>query len=455
MPLNLFKDITELSEEELHPKFKLIRDQITIAGEREIISEWVEGFTDRDNKIVKEFQTSFHSSFWEFYLYRVFVEAGFTIDFSRNRPDFIIEKPYAINVEAVVAEIKQDGRKESERTLDDILGMLEPPWSIDNYEEFINEAITRHSNSISSKRDKYTKSYSKCDWINRNTPFVIAMCSFSQVNYGKEFHYPLLALLYGYYFNPKNNGFDKVDEILKPGTSSSIPIGVFNNSDMEDVSAIIYSCTLTLGKLASLSKSQRKSTGDFSQVFVVRHDFEPPHYKVQDVSPEIPEELSDGLFVFHNPHAKNKMPYEAFKNTNAVQVTIDHGGLKFDGENLPIVSMLHVSSAMYPHQIKRQHIVEIFTKFNPDILTSLFEVLEIDLDISPKEITLKDTYSKTILIVDLTDNDADTLINKNITLNDVVTATLKNNILETGMTTIWELVSIEKKTTYRDRTPHH
>lgn len=447
MSLDIFKKISELSEEELHPKFKLLRDNVALCGEREILRKWVDGFTDRDNKIIKEFQTSFHSAFWEFYLYRVLVNADLTIDFSKNRPDFIVKKPYDINIEAVVAEIKQDGRKESERNVDDILEMLEPPWLIDDYENFINESITRLSNSITNKRNKYIKSYSKCTWINKDTPFVIAACSFSQVNYGKEFHYPLLALLYGYYFNPKCNGYDKADEIIKPGTSSPIPIGIFNSSDMEDVSAIIYSCTLTLGKLASLSKSQGKSTGDLSQVFIVRHDFDPPHYKVHDVSQSIPEELTDGLFVFHNPHARNKLPPDAFKNTNAIHVNIVNGGLWIEGENLPIVSRLHISNALYPQALKQHHIQEIFNKFNPDILISLFEVLEIDLDISPKEITLRDLESDFIFIVDLKEDNVDLLSRNKIKENEHVSAIIKSNILETGMTTIWNLISIEKSNT--------
>lgn len=61
---------------------------------------------DRDYKMVQEFQKTFHSSFWEFYLYACFKESGFILDQSHNRPDFMIKELYEINVEAVVANIK-------------------------------------------------------------------------------------------------------------------------------------------------------------------------------------------------------------------------------------------------------------------------------------------------------------------------------------------------------------
>ncbi|PID48022.1 MAG: hypothetical protein CR967_01805, partial [Proteobacteria bacterium] len=35
--------------------------------EKEILQSWCKGFPDRDNKFVKEFQTTFNPSFWEIY----------------------------------------------------------------------------------------------------------------------------------------------------------------------------------------------------------------------------------------------------------------------------------------------------------------------------------------------------------------------------------------------------
>lgn len=351
MTLNLFEKIEGVSEDSLHPKFKLLRDEITLQGERDILTQWTDGFIDRDNKIVKEFQTTFHSSFWEFYLYSVFREMNFEIDFSKDRPDFIISKPTNIFIEAVVSNIKREGIEESERTSEDVLSMIVPPNKQKDFFELTDEAIVRNSNAIHGKSAKYLEKYINCEWVDENIPFVIALSSYGQINYGREYFYPMLALLYGYYFVPKTDNYLIRENITKPGTDSTIPIGIFKDKAFEHISAIIFSCTTTLGKLTSLSISENNSSLQFNRVINVRHDYEPPYYKIHDVTKENPEYLSDGLFIFHNPNAKNKISFNQFKSSNAIQVTFDDGNFKFEGENTPIYSRLNLPKYMLPDEV--------------------------------------------------------------------------------------------------------
>ncbi len=116
----------------------------------------------------------------------------------------------------------------------------------------------------------------------------------------------MVALLYGYYYNVNTETYEKRDFIIKPNTKSEIPIGIFNDSSMEHISAIIFSSVVTLGKLTSLSISQNKSPLKTNTVMIVRHDQDAPHYKLQEVTDEQPEYLSDGVFIFHNPNAKTR-----------------------------------------------------------------------------------------------------------------------------------------------------
>jgi len=63
--MDLFAIITD-------PK-KLHKNFLNVIGEpedyaRNVLLNWAEGFIDRDGKFLKEFQTSFNSSFWELYL---------------------------------------------------------------------------------------------------------------------------------------------------------------------------------------------------------------------------------------------------------------------------------------------------------------------------------------------------------------------------------------------------
>lgn len=351
MTLNLFEKIEGISEDDLHPKFKLLRDEIPLQGERDILTRWTDGFIDRDNKIVKEFQTTFHSSFWEFYLYSVFREMNFEIDFSKDRPDFIINKPINIFIEAVVSNIKREGIEESKRTSDDVLSMIVPPNKQKDFFELTDEAIVRNSNAILSKSVKYLEKYINCEWVDEQIPFVIALSSYGQINYGREYFYPMLALLYGYYFVPKIDNYVIRENIVKPGTESAIPIGIFKDKSFEHISAIIFSCTTTLGKLTSLSISEDITGVQFNRVINVRHDYEPPHYKIQDVTKDNPEYLSDGLFVFHNPNAKNKINYNQFESSNAIQVIFEDGNFKFEGENTPIYSRLNLPKYMLPDEV--------------------------------------------------------------------------------------------------------
>ncbi|RAP56407.1 hypothetical protein BTJ49_13425 [Oleiagrimonas sp. MCCC 1A03011] len=316
----------------------------------------------------REFQTTFHSTLWELYLFQILKSIGLNIDWSKNRPDFIAKGQTELNVEAVVSEIKQGGRPEADRGFDDLYSMIEPPWEDTDYQEIIAEAITRYSNSILSKQKKYVAQYSKLDWVKNEVPFVIGVSSYSQVRYGKEYHYPMVALLYGKLYDPRSDTYVKEAEIIKPGTTAGIPLGIFQSEDMKCVSAILFSCTVTLGKLASLAISDPAIGHPTNYVLLVRYDYEPPHYKIQEVSPETPEDLFDGLFVFHNPNADHELPRSLFDSTSAIQVWESGGGLYFEGGDLPVVARLNLAKMLVSGEFKNMLLQDIFNRFNSEWL---------------------------------------------------------------------------------------
>lgn len=373
--LNLFEDL-KIPDEKLHTKFKIIKTHLGLTGEHLILNDWVTGFQDRDNKIVKEFQTTFHSAFWEFYLYALSKEAGFEIDFSKNRPDFIIKKPIKFYIEAVVANIKQSGKQEAERTLPDILSMIQPCWERENFYETLNESITRYSNALMLKSEKYTE-YSKESYWESSAPYVIALSGYEQINYGSNFHYAMLALLYGMYVDINADYYIKKQSILKPNSGAEIPIGLFLTTEFSHISAVIFSCTMTLGKLTSLAISQNKSPIKLNAVMCIRHDSEEPHFQPHIVSPKNPEGLTDGVFIFHNPFAKNPLPKSIFKETNVIHVEFngESDGIKFDGNNLPIVSRLNLAGG---HEFILTKLPDIIQSFNPDLVICLAKVMKIE-----------------------------------------------------------------------------
>lgn len=347
MELDLFTLNEKLTEDKLHEKFKYLRDEITLSGERDILIGWTNGFRDRDNKIVKEFQTTFHSSLWEFFLFAFFKEAGLKLNQKHNRPDFLIEKPYNINVEAVTSNIRQDGTKENRRTAKDVSSMFIPPYLQNDFNDVVDEAIVRYSNSITKKNNKFINEYCKQKHIKEEDPFIIALGSYDQINYGREYIYPMIGLLYGKYYNPQLDIYENKDKILKPGTNSNIDIGIFNDDKYKNISAIIFSCTVTFGKLTSLAISKNKIY-NLNTVYNLRQDFEDNNcpYKLQIVSYQNPEFLSEGVFIFHNPKAKNKLPMDVFSSTNATQVWLENDTIKLTPNTKPIVARMNIPTVL-------------------------------------------------------------------------------------------------------------
>ncbi len=190
---------------------------------------------------------------------------------------------------------------------------------------------------------KHEDGYSKCNWVKEDVPFVIAMSSYSQVNYGREFIYPMMTLLYGMYYNPEINDYVLVSEIPKPGTNSNIPVGLFNSDKYSEISAILYSCTTTLGKLTALAKSEGFLS--MNEVYELRRDYEDTKipYKLHHVDVDSPELLTDGLFLFHNPYAKNKLDIRCFEDTSVTQFFWQENKLVHTANTYPIVCRLNFS----------------------------------------------------------------------------------------------------------------
>lgn len=340
MKFELFSENIGVHKDKWHPKVQFLNDKM-LYREREIIKKWTEGLIDKDNKMIIEFQTTFHSCFWEFYLYALFCKMGFSLNQSYNRPDFIIEKPYQLYIEAAVANISKFGVNENQRNSENYFSMVSPPFVQRDFYMLLDESIARLSNSIMSKSIKYNDSYKKCDWIKEDVPFAIGLSSFDQINYGREYIYPLMALLYGLYYNSIDDAYEVRTSIMKPGSKSNIPLGIFLDQEFNMISGIIFTCTLTIGKLVSLAISESGPLTNL--VYNIRHDFcdKKTPYKIQIVDPNNPELLDDGVFLFHNPYAKYKIPFELFNKTNITQISLKNGKIVSTKDTFPIVARLN------------------------------------------------------------------------------------------------------------------
>lgn len=300
MIMDLFTPQIEKSK--MHHNFQeMMKEKYPFA--RELLMQWADGFVDRDNKFVKEFQSSFNSCFWELYLHSVFKSYGFTIDFTKAFPDFVITHPYSLCVEAVISNNAFNAKPEYERspTADDI----------PSKEEIVRTATIRLANAILYKyRDKYKKTYSQQDSV-KGKPFILAVAPFEQPYFWEQTNCAINHVLYGVkgyeYKNPKNKIYTEItncimEPFIEKDNGSEIPLGFFSDSQMEEVSAVLFSNVATMGKVRALTKDK-----DPREMLFTFNKFNASglHPKTGMLPKRLySETLDSGLCLYLNPYAK-------------------------------------------------------------------------------------------------------------------------------------------------------
>lgn len=300
-----------VSKDKLHSKFLFMLDP-QYTSERKLFTEWTSSFIIKDglDKTVKEFQTTFHSVFWEVYLNKVITCSNGTINGDVSSPDFIITKNNKTTcMEAVIANIAQDKPKENERTIEDVYG------DNDHY-EILDESIIRLYGAVTSKLEKYKDSYSKSKTV-ESSPFVIAIGDYGQINFGQSYYYPMLAILYNAYYDPNDekdllilccDNYEREYKYIEHHLNKNkkeLKLGFFSSNENKNISAILYSCTLTLGKLTSLCENHTP----LPKTIALTRDNGILELDICRHSGSMPDEtLLDGTFIFHNPYAEKPLP---------------------------------------------------------------------------------------------------------------------------------------------------
>src|SRR5262249_36312663 len=101
----------------LHSNFRRLADKHS-AADRAVLSQWAEGFKDRDGKFVREFQTTFNSGFWELYIFACCKELGFHVNLAFSSPDFVVDNFHnEYCIEAAIASNAIGDSAEREREL--------------------------------------------------------------------------------------------------------------------------------------------------------------------------------------------------------------------------------------------------------------------------------------------------------------------------------------------------
>lgn len=304
-PLDFFTPV--VPQERQHDNFKRIlamEPPSFFAAFREFSKD----FLDRDGKIVKEFQTTFNSAFWEIYLHRLFSNLGYEIVSGYSRPDFLLKAgDRELAVEAVIANNACDAPAESSEA-----GQLisENMRTIDML-SLNKNAILRYCTSIVSKHRKYASEYKKLTQFS-GRPFIIALGSYDQPAFFFEYDRAILPVLYGLYVDEENKfegelayqvGPAPVKKMpsIKNKNGSDVPLGLFTTPDMKDVSAVLFSCLATHNKVRIFQKKDDSCEAFFNAIYM---DEENNLYMKIANFDSNSETIEDGLCIFHNPFAE-------------------------------------------------------------------------------------------------------------------------------------------------------
>lgn len=261
-----------------------------------VLNEWAEGFFDRDGKLVTEFQTTYHSAYWELYLFAVLKEMGCPVDFTHSSPDFVVTGPEQFCMEATVALNAQESVPEVASIDHDVP---------DDLDVFFRSAFVRWANSITTKSSKYLTSYAVKDHV-KHKPFVLAVAAFDQPYACLEFQRPAEAVLFEQYVNEEKHLRDGTVPRPEPLTvvlkenGAPIRLGFFNRDEFAHISAVVINVCAGYGKVIALNRNPNENAL-FLAAYYVPGGLRPREVLV--TKQVYREHLLDGLRVFHNPHA--------------------------------------------------------------------------------------------------------------------------------------------------------
>lgn len=316
MVLNLFKP--QVERKLWHPYFERILSQAN-GYNCDVLNDWASGFIDRDNKFVREFQTTFNSSYWELFLFAVLKYFGLAVDFSKSSPDFFVpEIPF--NIEATIASYALGGKPEHSQDA------VEIP---NNLNEFNCRAMLRLTNAINSKHRKFVDSYSQLQHVS-GRPFVLAIMPVDQPLAYMQIQRPIEAVLHNYYVNEEEFRATGYSDTLAPQyvedvekeNGAVVPLGFFESSNYREISAIIFSACAGWGKIRALS--QEPDAPSIFHSFRLNMNSQFPHH-ITEKKTNYVESLVDGLRIYHNPYAEFPLDPEIFRHEHIFQSYMQNG----------------------------------------------------------------------------------------------------------------------------------
>lgn len=310
------------TEDKIHKSFQLLRDGKHWLPARSIINEMMNHFIDVDGNFVQQFQTTgFDSRIWELYLFAALLELGLFVSKDHEAPDFQVER-YGKKVFIEAVTVGPSPHDQPPPT-----GLEGRPIlrSAEEIKELLKtRAPIRFGSALYSKLNRRPPKtpYWELEHV-RGYPLIFAIADFHEDQSMTWTSPALLEYLYGmtHDFLYDENGHLVITPLeLKTHeyNGKKIPSGFFFQKDAENVSAVLFSSSGTLSKfnrmglLAGFGLANQKI---YRTGVKHRHDANaalptPFFYEVKQGV--VTETWAEGLSMFHNPNATNKVDRRMF-----------------------------------------------------------------------------------------------------------------------------------------------
>jgi len=296
--MDLFTPV--VPEAAFHQNFARTLDRSSEAV-RAVLTRWADGFEDRDGKFIREFQTTYNSSFWELYLFAVLKERGLKVDFRFDAPDFVCAD-HPIAIEAAIASHAHDDVPEWKKTFEGVVH--------EDISGAYTRSIIRLSNAFLEKSKAYTEKYSGLPHM-AGRSYIIAIANYGTQDFNMLGDVAMQRLLYD------NLG---EQEVYK-ANGAPVAVGLFRTPAFAHVSAVMYSAVATFGKARALSTDPNRFV--FTAVRI-KDNFTP--LRIVAPKAEYHESLTNGLRIFTNPFATTPFDLGVFDDPGIRTFIADENG---------------------------------------------------------------------------------------------------------------------------------
>ncbi len=334
--MDLFTSL--VSEEKLHPNFRIIREAKKNQATRLVMQRIFDGLPKPDNNFILDFQTTgFDARVWELYLAGVFQSLGMQISQPQERPDYLLTKDRGkIWVEATTANPTQGTD----------LATGEDHWA---EQDRIGLKLG------SALYSKLQKRYWELPHV-AGLPLVFAIADFHDPHPVRSTSSALGRYLYGLHVtllsSPEEEGYEyEVKELVELRCGAkAVPAGYFFQPDTDNVSCVIFSNAGTVAKFTRMGLQEGLDPNSIGLRYGLAYGQQTDrivpqafYYLIGDRT----EAWEEEIHVYHNPNAKYPLPDGAFGK--AIDIRFD------DGDYYHVLKGFHpLSSMSYPIHVQRR-----------------------------------------------------------------------------------------------------